>query len=128
MSTRVTVQSVLTGHTSDHAADLGGTDPFRSYSVEAQKLPASGFFTESGDECDHTRDLPTVNGDGSASKKTPLYRKPSFLICQAVTLVVGIVLLFLLLYPVVRAIAQHIVNVSKMNVDRVAIARPANTS
>ena len=66
--------------------------------------------------------------DGGASKGPPLYRKTSFLICQAVTLVVGFALLFVLLYPVVGAIAQHIVNVSKLNVDRVAITGPTNTS
>ena len=120
---------MLTGHASDHAADLSGPDPFRSYFDEAQRTPASGFRTESGgDECDHTGEPPSMKGDGGASKKTPLYRKPSFLICQAVTLVIGIGLLFVLLYPVVNAIAQHIVNVSKLNVDRVAIAGPANTS
>jgi len=130
MLTRVIVQSVLTGHASGHAADLSGPDSFRSYFNEAQTMPASGFFTESrDDECDHTGDPPSVKGDhGGASKETSLYRKPSFLICQAVTLVIGIGLLFLLLYPVVNAIAQHIVNVSKLNVDRVAIAGPANTS
>lgn len=120
---------MVTGHASDHAADFGGTDSRRSYFSEAQITPASGFFAESeDDECERTEGPPSMQADGGASRATPLYRKPSFLICQAVTLVVGIGLLFLLMYPVVGAISQHIVNVSELNVDRVAIAGPANTS
>jgi hypothetical protein len=62
------------------------------------------------------------------SKELPFYRKRSFLICQGIALVIGIGLLFLLLYPVVGAIAQHVVNASRLNVDRVAIIGPTNTS
>ena len=107
---------MITGHTSGRASDLGGTDSFETYS-------------EPGDDgCDHTGEFPSMKWDGGASKGIPLYRKPSFLICQAVILVVGFALLFVLLYPVVGAIAQHIVNVSKLNVDRVAITGPTNSS
>jgi hypothetical protein len=65
---------------------------------------------------------------GGASTQTPFYRKRSFLICQAVGALVGIGLLFVLLYPVVRAISQHVVDASTLNIDRVAIAQPSNTS
>ena len=129
MPTPVIVQSVITGHTSGRASDLGGTDLFGTYSVESQTTPADGFSTEPGDdECDHTGEFPSMKWDGGASEGISLYRKPSFLICQAVILVVGFALFFVLLYPVVGAIAQHIVNVSKLNVDRVAITGPTNSS
>ena len=87
------------------------------------------MLAESGDDLwGHTEGPPSLKQEGGVSKETPFYRKPSFIICQALALVVGIGLLFLLLYPVVGAIAQHVVNASKLNVDRVAIAGPTNTS
>ncbi|KAI9442265.1 hypothetical protein H4582DRAFT_1809416 [Lactarius indigo] len=67
-------------------------------------------------------------GAGGASTQTPFYRKRSFLISQAIGALVGIGLFFVLLYPVVRAIAQHVVDASTLNVDRVGIAQPSNTS
>lgn len=69
----------------------------------------------------------TVGASG-ASTQTPFYRKRSFLISQAIGALVGIGLFFVLLYPVVRAIAQHVVDASTLNIDRVAIAQPSNTS
>ena len=65
---------------------------------------------------------------GDASKKIPFYKRRWFLISQAAACLVGIGLLFVLLYPVVKAIAQHIVDSSSLNVDRVVITRPTNTS
>ena len=65
---------------------------------------------------------------GGAFTQTPLYRRRSFLICQAVSALGGIGLVFVLLYPVVRAISQHVVDASTLNIDRVVIAQPSNTS
>ena len=76
----------------------------------------------------HSEGPSSLKQEDGPSKDMPFYRKPSFLICQGLTLVIGIILLFLLLFPVVGAIAQHVVNVSRLNVDRVAIAGPSNTS
>lgn len=64
----------------------------------------------------------------------PFYRRPGWwksrnvLICQGVTAALGIALLFIILFPVVKAIAQHVVNVSVLNVDQAAITNPENTS
>ncbi|KAI0298570.1 hypothetical protein BC826DRAFT_1096594 [Russula brevipes] len=69
-----------------------------------------------------------VNGTGGAPTETPFYKKPWFLIFGAIASLVGIGLLFVLLYPVVRAIAQHIVNASSLNIDRAVIASPTNNS
>jgi hypothetical protein len=65
---------------------------------------------------------------GGGSKTVPFYKRRWFLISQAVAGLVGIGLLFVLLYPVVKAIAQHIVDASELNVDRVVITGPTNTS
>lgn len=69
-----------------------------------------------------------VTSASGASTQTPFYRKRSFLRCQVVSALVGIGLLFVLLYPVVRAISQHVVDASTLNIDKVTIAQPSNTS
>ncbi|KAI0631497.1 hypothetical protein C8Q77DRAFT_1218963 [Trametes polyzona] len=63
-----------------------------------------------------------------AAAKPPLYKRRWFIITNIVGACLGIAILFILLFPVVHAIAQHIVNVSVLNVDRVAIGSPTNNS
>ncbi|KAI0821788.1 hypothetical protein BC628DRAFT_1341231 [Trametes gibbosa] len=63
-----------------------------------------------------------------AAPKPPLYKRRWFVITNVVLACLGIAILFILLYPVVHAIAQHIVNVSVLNVDRVALVNPTNNS
>ncbi|KAI0035854.1 hypothetical protein K488DRAFT_76325 [Vararia minispora EC-137] len=63
-----------------------------------------------------------------ALQGTPFYKKRWFLISQVLTALVSLALLFVILYPVVRAIAQHVINVSVINIDTVAINTPGNTS
>lgn len=65
---------------------------------------------------------------GAVSEKKPFYKKRWFIVSQVAACFVGIGLLFVLLFPVIKAIAQHIVNVSKLNVDSVMISEPTNTS
>ena len=64
----------------------------------------------------------------AAAPKPPLYKRRWFIITSIVGACLGIAILFILLYTVVHAIAQHIVNVSVLNVDRAAITNPTNTS
>jgi len=119
---------VLIDHAPDHAAVFSISDPASSYSVEKQ-ITLAGVLAESGDDVkEHTGWPQSTKEQDGASKGTPFYRKPSFLISMGIAFVVGIGLLFLLLYPVVGAIAQQVVNASKLNVDRVAITGPTNTS
>ncbi len=60
--------------------------------------------------------------------KPPLWKRKWFIITNIVAALLGIAILFILLYPVVHAIAQHIVNVSVLNVDQAQIINPTNTS
>ncbi|RDX40651.1 hypothetical protein OH76DRAFT_1365915 [Lentinus brumalis] len=60
--------------------------------------------------------------------KPPLWKRKWFIITNIVAALLGIAILFILLYPVVHAIAQHIVNVSVLNVDQAQITNPTNTS
>ncbi|KAH9835153.1 uncharacterized protein C8Q71DRAFT_764402 [Rhodofomes roseus] len=64
----------------------------------------------------------------AAAKKQPFYKRKWFIACQIVTAIVGIVLIFVLLFPVVRAIAQAIVNKSQLNVEKASILTPQNTT
>lgn len=110
------LQAVLTGDTPGYDADFG-TNQLRSSSSLVPPMPV-GVHTEQAGS-------PQLGG---ASKKIPFYKRRWFLIFQTIACLVGIGLLFVLLYPVVKAIAQHIVDSSSLNVDRVVIAGPTNTS
>ena len=59
---------------------------------------------------------------------TPFYKQRWFIISQLVTALIAIGLLFVILYPVIHAIAQHIVGTSVINIDTVAINSPTNES
>lgn len=65
---------------------------------------------------------------GAVEEGTPFYEKKLFLVGLVVGALIGIGLLFVILYPVVGAIAQHIVDVSTVGVDAAAIVQPSNTS
>ncbi|KAI0072486.1 hypothetical protein K474DRAFT_1678619 [Panus rudis PR-1116 ss-1] len=76
-------------------------------------------------------------GTAAAAVSVPFYRfyrKPGwyksrkFLICQGITAAIGIAMIFVLLWPVVKAIAQHVVNVSVLNIDTAQITEPTNSS
>ncbi|KZT27986.1 hypothetical protein NEOLEDRAFT_1129882 [Neolentinus lepideus HHB14362 ss-1] len=60
--------------------------------------------------------------------KPPLWKRRWFIITNIVLSLLGIALLFILLFPVVTAIAQHVVNVSVLNIDKASIQNPQNTS
>jgi hypothetical protein len=111
-----------------HAIDFYTMDP--SSSDPALPLTGStGVHDTSEDDAKEYAGSPQpVNGTGGVPTETPFYKKPSFLIFGAIASLVGIGLLFVLLYPVVRAIAQHIVNASRLNIDRAVIASPTNNS
>ena len=108
----------------DNAAAFADTDPFgtppaaRTTPVEEPDVQVDKVDGSDGG-------LQSTTPAGAA---TPFYKRRWFLVSQVVLAIVGIGLLFVLLYPVVKAIAQHIVNVSQLNIDRVAIVQPSNTS
>lgn len=65
---------------------------------------------------------------GAVEEGTPFYEKKIFLLGLVVSALIGIGLLFVILFPVVGAIAQHIVDVSSIGIDAAAIIQPSNTS
>ena len=85
-----------------HAASFGGQDTAPSRS---EKPPAA-----------------------ATPPKVPFYKRRNFIICQIVTAIIGIVMIFVLLWPVVRAIAQHTLDVAEMHIESSVIQSPSNES
>jgi hypothetical protein len=56
----------------------------------------------------------------------PFYKRKKFIVSQLILVPLSIILLFVLLFPVVRAIAQLIVNKSTLNVDVAALSSLQN--
>lgn len=117
-----TLQVVLTGGALGYAADFGTADPVGpSFMDPLTPTPDSVLWERAGRSQSSEK-------AGGASEKKPFYKRRWFIISQVIGCFVGIGLLFVLLFPVIKAIAQHIVNVSELNVDRVTISEPTNTS
>lgn len=70
----------------------------------------------------------TGAGAAPAIQGTPFYKQRWFIISQGLTALIAIGLLFVILYPVIHAIAQHVVGASQINIDTVAINSPTNDS
>ncbi|KAI9066059.1 hypothetical protein FKP32DRAFT_1566723 [Trametes sanguinea] len=94
-----------------------------SAAVPAPEAPATAAAAAGAEEVS-PEDVPQP----VAAPKPPLYKRRWFIITSIVGACLGIAILFILLYPVIHAIAQHIVNVSVLNVDRAAIMNPTNNS
>ncbi|KAG1761975.1 hypothetical protein EDD22DRAFT_893760 [Suillus occidentalis] len=63
-----------------------------------------------------------------AAPKPPLYKRRWFIITSVVGACLGIALLFIILFPVLRAIVQYVINQSTLNIQQAAILSPSNTS
>ncbi|KAF8524806.1 hypothetical protein BU17DRAFT_84312 [Hysterangium stoloniferum] len=60
--------------------------------------------------------------------KIPFWKTRKFIIIATINAILAIVILFVVLFPVVRAIAQLVVNRSVLNIDTAAITKPQNNS
>lgn len=58
----------------------------------------------------------------------PFYKKRWFIISQIILIPISIAMLFILLYPVLRAIAQLVVNKSTLDVQVATISNPQNNT
>lgn len=121
---RLFLRAALTGGAlGTNATDFGTMDPAGPKSFMAPLTPDGVHWEQAWS----SQSLEIQNA-GHASEKKPFYKRRWFIISQVIACFVGIGLLFVLLFPVVKAIAQHIVNVSELNVDRVTISEPTNNS
>lgn len=58
----------------------------------------------------------------------PFYKKRWFIISQIIMIPLSIALLFIILFPVVRAIVQLVIKRTTLNVDVATISDPQNTT
>ncbi|KAL1718757.1 hypothetical protein EV715DRAFT_290908 [Schizophyllum commune] len=84
--------------------------------------PAGGETSESKPEND-TQNAPAA---AAAAPKVPFYKKKWFWLTQLVIVPFGIALLFILLFPIVRAIVQSVVTKTTLGIDEATILNPAN--
>ncbi|KAG5646292.1 hypothetical protein DXG03_003889 [Asterophora parasitica] len=64
----------------------------------------------------------------SAAAPIPFYKKRWFIISQLIIIPLGIILLFVLLFPVVRAIAQLVIKRSQLDIEVATISEPQNNT
>lgn len=89
--------------------------------------PAQGSTTNiaEGKPEDDTQNA-AAGSAAAAAPKTPFYKKRWFWLTQLVIVPLGIALLFILLFPVVRAVVQSVVAKTTLGVDEVTILNPQN--
>jgi len=94
----------------------GASSPFslssRSNSLQEHAAPIAGSRFSEGQNV--SSPAPPAGLPRDASTSQPFYKKPWFIISQIVMIPIGIALLFILLFPVVRAVVQLIVNKSTL--------------
>ncbi|KAJ7072466.1 hypothetical protein C8F01DRAFT_1299136 [Mycena amicta] len=109
----------MSGYDPRFAASEGSVAGLRGHA----EAPAGSRFSEGV--------TPASGRDASAAPptaKTPFYKKRKFIVCQLIFVPLGIALLFILLFPVVKAVAQLVVNRSTLNIQVAAITAPTNNS
>ncbi|KAL4074292.1 hypothetical protein J3A83DRAFT_4234939 [Scleroderma citrinum] len=95
-------------------------DPPASPSNETQLMPKPE---------EHPPENEPVTCDVTAApQKSPLYKRRWFRVTSVIGVLLGIALLFIILFPVVKAIVQYVVNQSQLDVTTAAITNPSNTS
>lgn len=111
-----------------HAAEFAGTH--HTEGTEIARTTSAGLVPEGA-----------VAGSGSAVVSSgqdgtppavppprPFYKKRWFIISQIIIIPLGIALLFILLFPVVRAIVQLVVNKSTLDIQVATISGPRNNT
>lgn len=113
-----------------HAADFAGTNVTEGTAITRTTsvgVVPEGAVASSGFEA---TELPS-DRDGvppAAPPPQPFYKKRWFIISQIIIIPLSIAFLFILLFPVLRAIAQLVVNKSTLDVQVATISHPQNSS
>lgn len=81
-----------------------------------------------GQQWDHQAGAPTEPPPAAAAAAVPFYKKRWFIISQIILIPLSIALLFIILFPVVRALVQLIVKKSTLDVQVANISAPQNGS
>ncbi|KAJ4468227.1 hypothetical protein J3R30DRAFT_3715154 [Lentinula aciculospora] len=107
-----------------HARPPAGSR-FSENDIASKAAGASGGF---GEEAAGVGAVGQDAGATTAKPHVPFYKKRKFIISQAIIIPLGIVLLFVLLFPVVTAVVQDVLNKSVLGVSVATISNPANSS
>ncbi|KAH7108191.1 hypothetical protein BKA62DRAFT_764259 [Auriculariales sp. MPI-PUGE-AT-0066] len=97
---------------------------YSSTALAGAGAPVSGFDDPRASGAMGTTTPTTV----PPPQKTPFWKTRKFIICQIISFLLFIVILFVLLFPVVKAIAQLVVNRSTLQIDSAQIISPQNGS
>ncbi|KAF8828949.1 hypothetical protein HHX47_DHR3000558 [Lentinula edodes] len=87
--------------------------------------PREGAISEGAADLDARA---TAAAPAAPQSHVPFYKRRKFIISQAILIPLGIVLLFVLLFPVVTAIVQDVLNNSVLGISVATISNPANSS
>ncbi|TBU46075.1 hypothetical protein BD309DRAFT_663805 [Dichomitus squalens] len=107
-----------------------GVHPYSSPAASSAAVNTSAPATGAAGEKIRSEDVPREVRELPPPKKPkkPLWKRRWFIISQIVAACLGIAILFILLYPVIHAIAQHILKVSVLHVDAAQITSATNNS
>ncbi|KAK2467793.1 hypothetical protein APHAL10511_000088 [Amanita phalloides] len=115
-----------------HNATYGSTPSLASNASLRGHGPPTGVATKTtaGVSGTSTAAGPTSTMDGSPSTpaRVPFYRTRWFIIAQFIFSLIGFAMIFILLWPVVRAVVQLIVNKATLDVQVLEVSSPTNNS
>ncbi|KAF4598358.1 hypothetical protein EYR38_006760 [Pleurotus pulmonarius] len=92
--------------------------------VAAGGVAAAGAYDGTSDVPTDAQDVPQP----APPPHVPFYKKRWFIISQLIIIPLGIALLFILLFPVIKAIAQLVVNRSTLDIQVAQITEPLNNT
>ncbi|KAG1896026.1 uncharacterized protein F5891DRAFT_1165745 [Suillus fuscotomentosus] len=105
-------------------------DPFASTTPAGITINAPAHQT--GADIPQPEHRPPADTDAvrlpAAAPRPHLYKRRWFIVTSIVGACLGIALLFVVLFPVLRTIVQYVINQSTLNIQQAAILSPSNTS
>ncbi|KAF7298203.1 hypothetical protein HMN09_01042200 [Mycena chlorophos] len=135
----------MSGYQRQYGASAASVASDAGLHAHAQ-APAGSRFSENAENTSQLAPGAQRGTSGpAAGKTTPFYKQRKFIICQLILIplgastvpfprlassnsTTGIVILFVLLFPVVKAIAQLVVNRSTLDIQTATITSPTNNS
>ncbi|KIY74263.1 hypothetical protein CYLTODRAFT_363931 [Cylindrobasidium torrendii FP15055 ss-10] len=115
-----------------HAASPGGSRFAEARPSSEQgthgAAPADPFADPAVGPANSQADTAATTAVATTTTAVPWYKSRKFIISQAIIAPLGIALLMILLFPVVTAIAQLLVNKATIDISEAAITNPTNTS
>ncbi|KIJ67573.1 hypothetical protein HYDPIDRAFT_180379 [Hydnomerulius pinastri MD-312] len=103
-------------------------DPFVRTTPAGVPVGSAAAEGISGEQAPAQDDAAAPATAAAAAPKPPLYKRRWFIITSIIGACLGIALLFIILFPVVKAIIQDVVNKTQLDITTAAITNPSNSS